>query len=683
MDIAKEIERRTLFLIKARWLLIAGMFIYGSTAALFHQLNGNLGPIINNFVPLGLTYLALIIYNGWYQLSYKRFQQRPKGNLIQIVLNTLLLISFNHYPGGISSWAWVGYLLLIFQCALLLDEERYTWYAAGFCTLIHLVLTSVAYLVFIPPIQTPFYHADISSSLATRIILAVWVAITNFYFAFTSTSLVGIIRRRDKELEDTKGEISALIRQTCFNPSPAKYENPYLLKCWEVNGCQQQDCPAYNNSANLRCWQIAGTFCRGVTHGVKAKELGDCQKCKIYQTACRDEISTLGEQFNNLLYFLENDYSEMMHAKGYIEHVLTWANQMSLKDNLDDALELVTEIIRQATKSQKIAILLLDESKKYLVVKKVIGLTGDSFKTAKLEAGDVVEGKLFKEKKVLYIEDINRWEYIKFCLQFNGLGGFPLIIVYLGTPLNPLGIIGVVSEEKSSAVKKNLDFLAYIADTATVVINNQLNKCRLEETYLNTIEALASAIEAKDRYTEGHSARVSELSLKIGQAIELSPGELKRLKYAGLLHDIGKIVVDLSILSKPGKLTPEEFERIKIHPQIGVQIIQHVGFLKDIQGIIRHHHEWFDGSGYPDGIKGMEIEVGARIITIADAYDAMISDRPYRKALTPEKAVQELIHHSGSQFDPRLVDVLLKQVFNTLPIDDQQAALDLDRVYAL
>ena len=177
---------------------------------------------------------------------------------------------------------------------------------------------------------------------------------------------------------------------------------------------------------------------------------------------------------------------------------------------------------------------------------------------------------------------------------------------------------------------------------------------------METIQALSAAIEQKDPYTQGHSQRVCDLAEKLGQELKLRTYELEQLRYAAILHDIGKIGIPESILNKPGSLTREEFDQIKNHPLMGVNILQKIDFLKEVTLIMQNHHEYYDGSGYPEGKAGDRIPFLSRIITLADAYDAMTSDRPYRAALSPEHAIEEIQDKSGSQFDPQVVRAFLK-----------------------
>jgi len=176
--------------------------------------------------------------------------------------------------------------------------------------------------------------------------------------------------------------------------------------------------------------------------------------------------------------------------------------------------------------------------------------------------------------------------------------------------------------------------------------------------HLRTIEALALAIEAKDQTTHDHLQRVQVYCMEVGRDLGLTPDELSALVAASLLHDIGKLAVPEHIISKPGRLTPEEFEKMKIHPVVGAEILERVKFPYPVVPIVRHHHEKWDGSGYPDGIAGEQIPIGARILAAVDCLDALASDRQYRRAIPLDEAMQVVINESGKAFDPKVVEIL-------------------------
>lgn len=190
-----------------------------------------------------------------------------------------------------------------------------------------------------------------------------------------------------------------------------------------------------------------------------------------------------------------------------------------------------------------------------------------------------------------------------------------------------------------------------------------VDKQRLQEDNIqlfDTIKVLALALDARDSYTHGHSQEVTQYAVEIAQEIGLSAKEIDIIRDAGLLHDIGKIGIPDAILLKPGRLTEEEYAIIKKHPEIGKKILQPVNCLADKIPLIYHHHERIDGQGYPEGLSGDNIPLGARILAIADAYQAMTSDRPYRNAMSIQVAISELEKFKGRQFDSTLVDAFLR-----------------------
>ncbi len=183
---------------------------------------------------------------------------------------------------------------------------------------------------------------------------------------------------------------------------------------------------------------------------------------------------------------------------------------------------------------------------------------------------------------------------------------------------------------------------------------------KIRAAFLNAIAALANALEAKDKYTSGHSLRVVETSVAIARNLGLPPSSVEKIRLAGLIHDIGKIGVKEDILNKPGKLTGEEYQQVQYHCEIGEHILSPVVEDNEILQMVRHHHERYDGNGYPDGLSGEQITLGARILTVADTYDAMMSQRPYRSAMSRKEALDEIRRCTGTQFDPAVVNAFLE-----------------------
>ncbi|MDP2043723.1 MAG: HD domain-containing protein [Candidatus Omnitrophota bacterium] len=218
-------------------------------------------------------------------------------------------------------------------------------------------------------------------------------------------------------------------------------------------------------------------------------------------------------------------------------------------------------------------------------------------------------------------------------------------------------------KENNQALEKQNTLLAKRIEDATGNLSRLYEDLR--STYMRTIRVLAQAIDARDHYTHSHSENVARYAVAIANELKLSVKDIELIRQACELHDLGKIGIEDSILLKASALTPLEWEQIKKHPTIGAQILEPLTFLNGVVDLVRQHHEHYDGTGYPEGRKGNDIFLGARIIHVADAYEAMRSARSYRKSpLMKEEAVLEIKRNSGTQFDPKIVDVFLKVVDN-------------------
>lgn len=214
-----------------------------------------------------------------------------------------------------------------------------------------------------------------------------------------------------------------------------------------------------------------------------------------------------------------------------------------------------------------------------------------------------------------------------------------------------------IKTEALSAYIKELDKTKKELNMKNVELKKFFDE--MQYGYLQTVMSLANSIEAMDAYTRGHCQRVMEISCEVARVLGLSEEEIEDLRYAAILHDIGKIGISPNILNKNGSLTEEEFGEIKKHPEIAYNILKDVSFLdKALYGILQHH-ERYDGRGYPNGLKGNEICIFGRIMCVADAFDAMTSDRPYRKGMKVEEAMKELEVCKGTQFDPDIVDMFV------------------------
>ncbi len=259
------------------------------------------------------------------------------------------------------------------------------------------------------------------------------------------------------------------------------------------------------------------------------------------------------------------------------------------------------------------------------------------------------------------------------------------IVAPLRIPAGVLGTLFIGFQEQGTPTQDSVRLLTTIANLAAQALHRlSLNEQTLEqaaslsialndleESYQATLLALSAALDARDRETEGHSQRVTKWALAIGRQLNLSPQELTNLERGSLLHDVGKIGISDNILLKAGPLTPEERLIMNQHPRLGYEMLKGIPFLREALPVVLHHQEMFDGTGYPAGLRGQEIPLGARIFAVADTYDAMTSTRPYRHALPHSAALAEIIAHSGTQFDPRVVESFIGLFASdgSLPVD--------------
>ncbi|MFH1768997.1 MAG: HD domain-containing phosphohydrolase, partial [Candidatus Omnitrophota bacterium] len=368
------------------------------------------------------------------------------------------------------------------------------------------------------------------------------------------------------------------------------------------------------------------------------------------------------------LYFSLIKYKEANKRMNLISQIVQNIYESeSYKDVLLVLLKETSDLIGATTAS----ILFLTEEDKKLVVAeawgkdrdKIVGLTTDLDE-------DRIACNVIKSKTPVFVGDINLYFKDKAHREQKRLESQSIISVPLLVRDKSIGVINFgTSKTDKPFIKEDMDFIAILASQISTAIERaRLYEgitsafCDLKESYILTIKVLTEAIDAKDHYTKGHSDRVTNFSVKIAERMGLSDEEKENIRKAGLVHDLGKIGLSEKILNKPGGLTPEEFEEVKKHPAKGAEIIEPIKALVEVSNIIRHHHERVDGKGYPDGIKGEEIPLEARIMAVADTYDAMTSDRPYRKGYSKEKAVEEIKNCAGAQFDPDVVRVFLQVV---------------------
>ncbi len=360
-----------------------------------------------------------------------------------------------------------------------------------------------------------------------------------------------------------------------------------------------------------------------------------------------DEIKELALSFNRITKQLQDNIKELEASKSMMQNmVLKVSEAITSFEDIDRFLDLIVETMSKSLRAKQAQLLLIDENSKKLNVKVSYGLNASG---QPINISEGVADSVAKSGKPILIP---------------ATGNEPSLI---GVPLKYGNrIIGIlVVQEKDDGQSFNNDDLILLSDlasqTASAVENQRLHK-DAETTYIQTISALAMAVEARDTYTRGHCKRMADYSLRLADAFGLDEKSRKLLSDASVLHDVGKIGMSDEILRKSHQLSGPEFEIIKEHPKIGENILKPIASLRPLCDLVRHHHEWVDGSGYPDGLKGDKISILVKILAVVDAFDAMTSDRPYRKALSVDQAKAELIKYSGTHFDKEVVEKFIKLI---------------------
>jgi len=321
---------------------------------------------------------------------------------------------------------------------------------------------------------------------------------------------------------------------------------------------------------------------------------------------------------------------------------------------------------QQSLNASASSLLLFDEEKQELFFKVAEGEAEEVLKRIRLDSQSGIAGWVAYHGKPLVINDIKKEP--RFNKEIDKVTGFvtrSIICVPLVVNRKTIGVIEVLNKEDGSDFsEQDLETLVSVASTAAMAIENTRLHQSVVDGYKATIKALAAAIDAKDPYTCGHSQRVMEYALMGSGNLSLSREQLETLEYAGILHDVGKIGITDNILQKPGQLTPEEWDIMRQHSSIGANILKSVVFLEQARKLILHHHERYDGGGYPDGLKGEDIPIGARLLGVADAFDTMTTDRSYRVSSSVDHALGELGRCSGTQFCPVVVDAFVSSFNN-------------------
>ncbi len=289
------------------------------------------------------------------------------------------------------------------------------------------------------------------------------------------------------------------------------------------------------------------------------------------------------------------------------------------------------------------------------------GLSEKVIKETKMKIGEGIAGRVASTGKYIFVENIET--DVRF-LRPNDEERYvskSFISVPLKIKTKVIGVLNINSpKNKKQFNDRDLKLITILADQAAMRLDNIELFNNLQSFYFEMVQTLARAIDAKDAYTYDHADRARKYAKAIAIKMNLPYTIVRNIEYAALMHDIGKIGIADNILLKKEKLTEKESKVLRTHPTIGYKILAPVKFLAPVAPMVLYHQEWYDGSGYPEGLAKEEIPLGARIVAVIDAYDAMTSNRPYRKALPIDKAVEELCNGAGKQFDPKIVDTFIE-----------------------
>lgn len=320
----------------------------------------------------------------------------------------------------------------------------------------------------------------------------------------------------------------------------------------------------------------------------------------------------------------------------------------------------VVEGIHTVLFVQRTVLLLTDKDTETLRIGYSAGVEEEMLESFVLKKRESIAGFVIEGKRPFVVNDLQK-EYFLQRLNKELYLQKSFISIPLIFQNETLGLLYVCDKKTGKPfTKRDTSFLMHVGKIAAIALENARLQEQIQNGYLTMITTLAAAIDARDHYTESHSENVTKYAMAIAEEMKYPLTQRETLRRAALLHDIGKIGIKDELLLKSEALSDDEREQFKRHPEIGERIVRSLAFLKEAAVLTRHHHEHYNGKGYPDGLRYDEIEWGARILSVADSFDAMTSDRTYRKALSFEQAIQQLQQGKGSQFDPLVVDCFIK-----------------------
>jgi HD-GYP domain-containing protein (c-di-GMP phosphodiesterase class II) len=307
------------------------------------------------------------------------------------------------------------------------------------------------------------------------------------------------------------------------------------------------------------------------------------------------------------------------------------------------------------------SLLLIDEESQDLFFEVALGDKGSEIKEVRLKKGEGIAGWVAEKGDAIIVHDVQSDpRFFKIADVKSTYTTRNMVCVPVKSKDRMLGVLQAINKKSGVFTEEDMEALSALANQVATAIENANLYQELKDTFYGTAEALAETIEKRDPYTGGHTKRVMNYCLMIGESIGLSIKQIEDLRLASILHDVGKIGIRDDVLLKKERLNSEEYEKMIMHSKYGSEILSHIKQLKDVIPGVRSHHERIDGKGYPDNLKNNDIPLIAKIIAVADTFDAMTTDRPYRNAMSLDNAIQELRTNAGIQFDKDIVDTFIK-----------------------
>ncbi|NIM03471.1 GAF domain-containing protein [bacterium] len=366
---------------------------------------------------------------------------------------------------------------------------------------------------------------------------------------------------------------------------------------------------------------------------------------------------------NEIVMVIDNAmlFSERERKVVELDSLLKATEAIASAMQLDPLLDMIMELGMNVMDAEGCSVLLVNEKEKKLQFVAASGAKKEEVKKLSLDMGEGVAGWVAQNDQSLLIEDVSKeTRFSKKVDESLGQKTKSLICVPLKVKQRTIGVMEVINKKGDRTFnERDMVLFKPLSAQAAVAIERARLYEDLEDMYISTVKSLAAAIDAKDPYTRGHSERVTRFSMLIAKELGLDDKTQRNVQLCALLHDVGKIGVPISILRKKDKLTDEDWKHIRRHPVLGAEIISPITQLKELILSIRHHHERYDGKGYPDSLKGEDIPLISRILAVADTFDALTSERPYRSGLRDKAALEEMMAVKGTQLDPACVEAFL------------------------